>query len=101
MKVRIDTLTGESNDGNWKAGTGTDIGEKRVLDVDAPSVNVKTDSSGGTTYIGIAAPGTLTSEAFWQIFKVVASGGNYTLTHADGDSKFDNVWDDRTGLSYS
>ena len=78
-------------------------GNKRVLDVDSPSANIKTDgtSTASTTYVGIAAPGTATSAATWQIFKVVISSGNCTLTYADGNDSFDNIWDNRTGLSYS
>lgn len=30
---RLDTLTGDTTDGNWKAVTGTDVGSKRALDV--------------------------------------------------------------------
>lgn len=61
---------------------------------------VKTDTSGGTTYVGQAKIGSATSQAVWQIFKVVTSSGVTTITWADSDDKFNNIWDNRASLSY-
>lgn len=55
----------------------------------------------GYTYSGKAAPGQGTSEPVWQIARFNASGNPFTYEWADGDNKFDNVWDNRTSLSYS
>ncbi len=53
-------------------------------------------------YIGYAKPGTATSAASWQIKKISYSGNNTTsILFADGNTKFDNVWDNRAALSYS
>jgi hypothetical protein len=54
----------------------------------------------GTTYIGEALPGSLFSVAAWRIKKVVEVGADVTITWADGNSDFDNVWDDRLSLTY-
>jgi hypothetical protein len=57
-----------------------------------------------TLYIGRAEPGSVTSGAVWSISKSVIESGldnDTSQTWADGDSNFDNVWDDRLGLSYS
>ena len=66
---------------------------------------VRTDETAGTTYVGRAQPGAATSAAIWQISRVVVvSGGppnTTTVTWAGGDTLYDNVWDDRTGLVYS
>lgn len=67
---------------------------------------VRTDEQvAGTTYIGKASAGTATSAATWQISRVVVvSGGppNTTIvTWAGGNTLYDNIWDDRTGLVYS
>ena len=59
------------------------------------------DAVGTTTYIGEALPGTLTSAALWRIKKMVETGADLVITWADGNENFDNVWDDRAGLSYS
>lgn len=62
------------------------------------------DYDGGNfpIYEGFALPGTTTSAAGWAIRKFTWSGTqNTTIEWADGNGLFDNVWDDRTGLSYS
>lgn len=59
------------------------------------------ESTAGTTYIGLAAPGASQASAVWRIRKLVESSGVMTATDADGDSNFDNVWNDRASLSYS
>ena len=67
---------------------------------------VRTDEQvAGTTYVGKASSGSATSIAGWQISRiVVVSGGppnTTTITWADGDTLYDNIWDNRTTLSYS
>lgn len=57
------------------------------------------DEGATYTYIGKAVPGTATSEAKWQIKRVTNASG--VTLYADGDIKFDNVYDNRTTLSYS
>lgn len=56
----------------------------------------------GPVYIGWASPGTLTSAADWRIAFLEYSGGELVrLTWADGNTNFDNVYDDRAILTYS
>ena len=59
------------------------------------------NSSQTQVYIGDAVPGTAESAANWRIKKIVFSGTDSTTTFADGDSAFDNIWDNRASLSYS
>lgn len=59
------------------------------------------DTTANTTYIGHAAIGSATSSAVWQVRKFVLSGGAQTVTWADGNDSFDNIWDNRASLSYS
>ncbi len=59
------------------------------------------DSTAGTLYVGKALPGTATSTAAWRIKRLVETAGALVITWADGNANFDNIWDDRTGLSYS
>lgn len=54
-----------------------------------------------TTYVGEANHGTLSSANSWRIKKITVSGTVTTVAFADGDDDFNNVWDDRTSLSYS
>jgi hypothetical protein len=59
------------------------------------------DAGSGTTYIGDALPSTATDAATWRIKRMVETGPDLEILWADGDANFDNVWDDRAGLSYS
>lgn len=53
-------------------------------------------------YKGEAATGTLESAAVWRIRKItIGVDEDVTELWADGNSAFDNVWDDRLTLSYS
>lgn len=66
------------------------------------SVELSYDGNSSLEYIGLAPPGTLTSAAGWQIRRVYYSGLNpIAIRWADGNRYFDNVWDDRAGLTYS
>jgi hypothetical protein len=73
--------------------TIADDSEKRKVLVDEP------DSS--TAYVGEAALGSATSAAVWRIKRISVSGTVTTITWADGNENFDNVWDNRASLSYS
>ena len=54
-------------------------------------------------YVGTALPGTTEGSASWQIMKLTYSGtGKVTsITWADGDDNFDNIWTNYSSLSYS
>ncbi|HEY9701464.1 MAG TPA: hypothetical protein V6C58_03420 [Allocoleopsis sp.] len=53
-------------------------------------------------YKGEATVGEVTSAASWRIQKtVLGNDGDVTVTWADGNANFDNVWDNRVSLSYS
>lgn len=60
-------------------------------------------STSNITYAGKAAIGSSGASAVWRIMKIDESGTPTTLsiTWADGNSNFDNVWDNRTSLTYS
>jgi hypothetical protein len=58
------------------------------------------DTSSTTyTYIGKATPGSLTSAPVWQVKRL--TNADTTIIFADGNSNFDNIWDNRVSLSYS
>jgi len=78
---------------------------KVVADVIPTQFTTRLDtiSSTSVTYVGKAGIGVSTSDPVWQIQKLDESGSPETLviTWADGNTNFDNVWDDRVTLTYS
>ena len=52
------------------------------------------------TYLGVAKLGTADADAAWQIRRINKNGGVTTIQYADGNRRFDNVWDDRASLNY-
>lgn len=80
------------------AGDGTlvpEISEDTLLSIEIDS------GDNLVSYMGLAAPGTPTSAAAWQVLKIDENGGGLQITYADGDTEFDNVFDNRESLSYS
>jgi len=60
------------------------------------------DGNGQLIYQGKAAIGSASSTASWQIKKLAWTGGQMSsMKWADGNDDFDNIWDNRAGLSYS
>lgn len=59
------------------------------------------DPDSSTTYVGKAPFATATSSAGWQIRKILSSGTVTSILWADGNDNFDNIWDNRTSLTYS
>lgn len=51
-------------------------------------------------YLGLAAPGSASSAAVWQVTRFDTTVG-VIQTYADGNTNFDNIWDNRASLSYS
>ena len=59
------------------------------------------DDVGQTLYIGEADAGSARSAAVWRIRRVTESGQDVDIEWADGNTDFDNIWDDRTTYTYS
>lgn len=65
------------------------------------AIRVDYDTTPDTTYLGIAPIASAEDEAVWQILSIDEASG-YSVTWADGNDSFDNVWDDRaTTVVYS
>ena len=60
---------------------------------------VKIETIEQTTYVGEAKPGTSAAAPSWRIKRIVDNGG-MTITWADGDNRFDNIWNNRISLNY-
>jgi len=58
----------------------------------------------GTLYLGSAVAGSSESAPVWQIQQITfpqPGKDDTVILWADGDIKFDNIWTNRLGLSYS
>ena len=80
--------------------------------IDRESGNLKTESGPGTLitdvvsssimYIGKAACGASTSQAVWQILKLTTdTNGGITVSYANGNSLYNNIWVNRASLTYT
>lgn len=58
------------------------------------------DTNSPILYIGKSIAGSSTSSAVWQIAKLDTTSG-LVKTWADGDVNFNNIWDNRTSLTYN
>jgi hypothetical protein len=69
-----------------------------------PRPDVRLSSAGSWMYVGSASAGALESDAVWQIYRFALGTllvDPADIQHADGNDNFDNVWNNRTSLSYS
>lgn len=74
-------------------GLSHSIEEEYSIRVDEPS--------SGVLYVGEALIGSLTSTAVWKIKKLTTVGAITSVLWADGNDAFDNIWDNRTSITYS
>ena len=61
---------------------------------------VLVDDTGTYVYVGYAIPGSNTSTAAWKI-KRIKTTNVLEVLYADGNSFYDNVWNNRSSLTYS
>lgn len=57
------------------------------------------EASSTVAYVGLASISSQPSAPVWQIKKLDYTNG-VDIKWADGNQNFDNVWDDRTSLTY-
>lgn len=80
-------------------GTTAGAAAKRTVSGDIYAVRID-DTVPTSIYIGKSPVGSATSDAVWMIKKIDSTSG-VSITFADGNHRFDNVWDDRASLTYS
>ena len=79
----------------------SELGSLYRTSVDGNEVAMRLDktTTPDVIYQGWAAPGTLTSAASWKIRKMDLTSG-VIITWADGNTYFDNIFNNRENLSY-
>jgi len=63
--------------------------------------SIRIERVGSYTYVGTATVGSATSAGVWQIRRITNTGAGFNIQYADGDTDYDNIWDNRGSLSYS
>lgn len=76
-----------------------EIEGKQAQLMGSASLAVRYDEGATYTYIGDAAAGADEADAVWRIKRL--TNATNTIVFADGDGRFDNVWDDRASITYS
>jgi len=72
------------------------------INTGSPKEPLMTDESQrGSVYKGFAVINTLTSEPNWAIQKIFTDGLITKYLWADGNTNYDNIWDNRYDLEYS
>ena len=56
--------------------------------------------SSSIIYLGEAATGSSPSAASWLIKKITISGSNISILCANGSASYNQIWDDRSTLTY-
>ena len=70
-------------------------------ELSADNLALRLDVVDTVSYLGEATSGTATSSATWRIRRITEVDSDVTIEYADGNPAFDNVWDNRSSLSYS
>lgn len=81
------------NGSSWERDTGGGGSTSYAIRLDDTSTT-------NVTYVGKATIASSTSSAVWQVQKIDETTG-MVITWADGNSSFDNIWNNRTSLTYS
>lgn len=107
LSVEIDAADGDnisiSNADGSKKTSITTQGSIQSLDVNiVADVAIRLDDTStiNVTYVGYASMGALEAAASWKIKKIDETSG-ISITWADGNNSFDNIWNNRTSLTYS
>lgn len=92
LGLKINPATEEKQDSIITAINNISGGGDYITKVDV--------ASGTITYVGVAVPTSTTSTAVWKIMRIDTTSG-VTILFADGNGNYDNIWDNRSSLSYS
>ena len=84
---------------DYAVKTTQDAEGKHLQHLISGALAIRLDEGATYTYIGEALPGVVNADAAWRVKRM--TNADNTIVWADGDSSFDNVWDDRASLIYS
>lgn len=70
-----------------------------TVETSSTPYTIRMDDGATYLYIGKAAIGSSTASAVWQVQRITQA--DTTIIWADGNSNFDNIWDNFASLSFS
>lgn len=78
------------------------MADPRTFQHKKEAIRIDAFSEAEMVYVGRARAGSDDGQAAWQIYKIfIPDGGEIVKVWAGGNTRFDNVWDDRLSLEYS
>ena len=72
-----------------------------ITPTDTERINIIDKINDNLSYVGTAQLGSAEDAAVWQIIRLQKSGNITHVQYADGNRKYDNIWDSRTSLTYT
>ena len=85
---------------NYDVKVITDANSSEIQEISIASLlSIRVDDTGTYIYLGYALPGANEAAASWRISRYTKANVS-ALMWADGDTDFNNIWDDRATLSY-
>lgn len=102
---KITASENKQNNPQSVTGTADDQRSKHGLDVnilsESKNIVIIDENTSSITYYGFALPGSSHASALWRILRAQqVTPKILEYKYADGNDLFDNVWNDRTTLTY-
>jgi len=94
-----DSILVYGNDGSTNRAIRTDALGRTVTVSTNYALRLDDTSTPNVSYVGQADIGSATGSAVWQIKKIDETTG-LVITWADSNDSFDNIWNNRTSLTY-
>lgn len=95
------SLPGSIQDREYGKFRDTESGPAVAVTIAGPELSTLVDVvSSSVIYIGAAVPGSASSSAVWLIKKVTVTGGQVSILLANGSSAYNQIWDNRSALTY-
>lgn len=91
------------DDGGLSITVDGSVSINGTVDTEEVKYTTNLDQASPTVmYIGNAVAGTSTASSSWRVKKLTFDvNGGFVMQWADGDTSFNNVWNNRASLSYS
>ncbi len=87
-------------DGSLNANVVIDRNDQITVFTGDEAKKIDDTSTNKITYVGAAVVGANGASSVWKIFRINETSG-FSIEYADGNSNYDNIWNNRTSLTYT